>query len=745
MQDGNGPWQHFNAQSKPSYPGWSYPTIGRSDWPSANELGFVDEDAPSPQVTVLEGLARRYDVLDIVTASAVSTPGSGGTVACVPPNLDAAAARLYRAVEAGVRTSDCESAASTTSCDVPLASIAADLASKYESSTVFKKYRITPEHARSLVGVVAKQLGQLCASSEHGWWGSFERRAAANLDGSAQFVRLADGTVAYHVDKDARFVARSLKQIEPLFGAIVPPYLPLRVFTYADGGGQEFSAATLSATGSGTVAHRTAGAVAALAAVREVLIRSMKDSTAPGPGRAFLVHFPVIMNAIDSAIGSEGVAVTASMEESSTFSSVTNAVQRKYAPLAPIWDIHVTVPQSDPWWTTTGGYQLFAIPMQADAATAALFPNSKIFQDPTGPITLASLLARSNVEVSALTTAPIVTPAIGRPLNTFTFSMHFLLNPSSTTNPYEFTLVAYNQARREYRLVAGSVRPSPSKANYYSFGGSLNELAEEALAVRPTNPARPKFDGFGFETDWVPPSDALVLGGVPGESALTIYLRRAKESAQEATNAVQSAFDNLLQEKQDDATLSAAVNKSSQVLKVENKSLCGDGNPTCKTDMVSTAVAVDKTALQTGCDDTTDKTARRTLDCATVKLLQTLETTVLLAKPVSDRKDDGTQPSFSDYAGGSLQQVFIDQWAAYRETKNAATEVINADNAAKARVDVAEERLKAATAKIKSNCHQGRWRSRFLLAQRCQAGSRAAYLLRTAPARSSPRCRNAMS
>lgn len=373
--------------------------------------------------------------------------------------------------------------------------------------------------------------------------------------------------------------------------------------------------------------------------------------------------------------------------------------------------------------------------MHADTANLALYPASKAFDDDTGPVTLSKLLAGAGVKASADVTAPVTSfNDIARPSQTWVFTLDLGdWLPLSPANLYEWTFVIEKEGvgiPKEWRLAAGSFRPfyGAVVGNYLSKGGTLNGLGERSLAVQPHNPAIPRFDAFGYPTDWVPPTDATLLGGTEGESALPLYIRRAKESAQEATTAVQSAFENLLQQKQDDAAVSAAINKSQQVLKLETKSLCGDANPECKTTMVTTGIAVAGSAeVKAGCDaDPTGMSsaaiARRALDCATVKLLDTLKTDVLLAQAVYDKRDQATQPSFAEYAGGALQQVFIDQWASLRDTRNAANEVLNANAAAKAKVDAADAALGAATAKTKLACSPQAMALAFLAGHSVSAG-----------------------
>ncbi|MCU0694027.1 MAG: formylglycine-generating enzyme family protein, partial [Polyangiaceae bacterium] len=125
----------------------------------------------------------------------------------------------------------------------------------------------------------------------------------------------------------------------------------------------------------------------------------------------------------------------------------------------------------------------------------------------------------------------------------------------------------------------------PLEGQFFATGGWFGEVAERLVARRPDNPARPLYDGFGLRTSWVPSADATAYGGSPGEIPVTYFLRNAKQSAFEATDAVKLAFEGLMQIKRDDAELLAAESRSSFVAAAEQQRLCGKASP-CETSTI---------------------------------------------------------------------------------------------------------------------------------------------------------------
>ncbi|MGE5782985.1 MAG: hypothetical protein ACM3ZE_00275 [Myxococcales bacterium] len=119
-------------------------------------------------------------------------------------------------------------------------------------------------------------------------------------------------------------------------------------------------------------------------------------------------------------------------------------------------------------------------------------------------------------------------------------------------------------------------RDMSTRGNTIVSTGWFADLERRITAVQPIDWSRPRYDGFGLPSNWVPPADASLMGGAAGEESYQYLLRSAKAAAEEATAAVKTAIDKLVEEAQDGAALQQAETKAQAIGKLEQKALCGN-------------------------------------------------------------------------------------------------------------------------------------------------------------------------
>ncbi|MGH7297145.1 MAG: hypothetical protein ACRELB_19560, partial [Polyangiaceae bacterium] len=191
-------------------------------------------------------------------------------------------------------------------------------------------------------------------------------------------------------------------------------------------------------------------------------------------------------------------------------------------------------------------------------------------------------------------------------------------------------------------------------------------MAHQSLTL-PDNPAVAAFDGFDLATNWVPPFSAQVLGGNPGDSIVTTYLTLASNAADTATTAAQTALDDLIQAESDQATQEAAVAKSSLSVQQAADALCGAGNASCvTTGQMHTVADLGYPTLDPGNSDPGASEIDQ-MNAFVFQLVNPMyQMQFWVSDPVFAYIQSGTAgaPQFQSYAGGSLQQAFIDEWIA---------------------------------------------------------------------------------
>lgn len=120
-----------------------------------------------------------------------------------------------------------------------------------------------------------------------------------------------------------------------------------------------------------------------------------------------------------------------------------------------------------------------------------------------------------------------------------------------------------------------STQPHLEPTATVSTKGWFVDLVKRETSVDPTNWSKPAYDGFGLPSNWVPPADASLMGGSPGEESYQYLLRSAKAAAEEATAAVKTAIDKVAEEAADATALSVAETRAQAIGAMEQQSLCG--------------------------------------------------------------------------------------------------------------------------------------------------------------------------
>lgn len=262
------------------------------------------------------------------------------------------------------------------------------------------------------------------------------------------------------------------------------------------------------------------------------------------------------------------------------------------------WEAEAVVPTSDDWWNLTDGeeLELFVATDDPWAGSLATYPENKAFgrtiQDAISDSTAGSTFE----DVSSALEQQL---GIRRMRSSFEIRFTTSMLLPNPVNHHERTLIVRKRSGEtgqnvEYRLLADHVLVRmPSNADhgqYLASGGTLGTRAQRLMAAQPHNPVQPAFDGFGFPTQWVPPTDPAMFGGNSGESSLTHNLSAAKLTSQEAATAVQTAMESLIEQQLDEVQKAAADKRNAKVNELELASLCGGSNPGCTGDVATTAV-----------------------------------------------------------------------------------------------------------------------------------------------------------
>ncbi|HVJ92259.1 MAG TPA: hypothetical protein VM580_20805, partial [Labilithrix sp.] len=466
------------------------------------------------------------------------------------------------------------------------------------------------------------------------------------------------------LDPNFSIVPHGNAERAPLYGATTHLFLPRsfrkRVSAVSQGLGQ-------------VTLFRRLGAASALALVRDLLEDSTSSMVNGSAGlfAQYLAKVPRALDVVDGAIGERSfsirpvvVEVTAASGCSPMPSNGCPRVTQTVSPdgLNAEWAISIRTELSDSFFADP--VSVVAVPFQGGVETTAVMSEDyTTFK----AATRASLLAAAIEVPLSSPTAPNTSPkrweatmSLPRttPLGAYTF---FLKKTSGGQTSYELLAqrLSLDTEVSNVSLHGGSsiLTGKPVDSQFLAYGGTLGQTAARAWAVRGDDWSKPAYDAFGMPTDWVPPFDPTLLG--TGEDASATYLRHARAAADEATNAVKSAVDELLRQQVDDVALTSARRRAAGIAQLEQRALCGDAKPDCDTTTVDDFDLDDYVAgLSCGSGEL----------CASAQSLRSrgVPKAVRLASAVHKHRFDHAPPAFNEYAGGKLQGVLIEQWTALR-------------------------------------------------------------------------------
>jgi len=684
------PWSHqFGKDS----PGWADIGPGAISnyqplpWPDRLESPFVSTDLGGPKPSFFLGLAREADALLLkIDDDAVTS--------CGRVDQETSKRRMMRSLEADLRTKTCAECLVTgpgptpgteiclqckvfTLADVPDSALA-DVA----ALVLWQRHRIGLDDAAKTVALLADFVEPVCADTS----GVPDIRPGARTVGgdlSWEYPDGPGGDLYLRVTKDAVFTEPSWLERTTPFTKLAPWRMPqpYSILPALGASRQGFSpiVGTLAASPI-EEAKRVLGSISALSAIRDsVIVTDLRLKAYPHPVlEDGLRNARQIVELISAAVGQGTLSVRPMVAASGNNLAVDTDASGN-----PRWEVSIVVPADDPFWDLTASvYSLGVVKNDRWAQRIVQAPESTAFGKDINAVT-------SSATWFAFA-SPSPWPASNPVAKRWTA---YVSLPSTDVAWWTFIVRKTPPMEPEptYGLLAGSMRvwvTESSHGQYLAMGGNLGLAAMRTMTARDDEPSKPKYDGFGLPTTWVPPTDPQLFGVGAGSSAVEHYLLRAKEAAAEATEAVSGAVENMLAEQSDQAGAAAFAALSKKVIEDEQKTLCGAAWRTCEVEVLAwePSIAVPNVDCVTAfVPDPTDPTSMtdHTLDCLTKSLLESMRGPYELAEPVALHVGDPSAPSFPEYAGGDLQVNFVRQWAAAHSVLIAAADLQNALETAK--------------------------------------------------------------
>ena len=592
---------------------------------------FVSTDMRDPRLGTLLGLARASDTLRFKVI-----PNSG---------LDASASadELYASTEAALRLKACQ-AQGTGTCN--LATIRAELpdVANFTEYTLWSTYTIDPGVARTFARAFGQAFGGLFGPNAQ-----YDFGGLMHLHGQHEVETIA-GDEWLHVDKDFTTSPLMGNELEHYFTHLTE--LPDQLVLDADPTTQGFLQLGSWMGGSPAWANlQGLGSVPALAFVREAIADGSVADPAVAP---FFAAAGAVLPELDAAIGTRSVILRS-----------VSALQQ-----FPCWDGTYT-PGAN--CEVLGG-QGFEPEHRLTSITKSDDPLDKVTLAPHSPQlnTVArdeETVAFDGLDRAALDAFPTVDS------DTTSYADY-----ADGYERREFDIVITDDQQRVDILLRGHRPGGTSAQRIYqpvhhnqfglrgtyqtSYGGQLNQLAVQAMAVLPQDWSRPAYDAFGLRSDWVPPADAALVGGTTGQPSYEYYLSVAKQSAQEATAAVQTAIDNMMTETQQKVDLAAAEQRAETIANIQISGVCGPSGecPSMETQNIGVSAPSCLSKL------TSNTTAAQFCTNALAPL-SSLTGWFRVTKLAYTAKTG----SFSDFEGGEMQAALVRQWNAIKS----ANEVID--------------------------------------------------------------------
>jgi hypothetical protein len=745
--DGSTPWVDMLGRTAP---GVALDTTVRSAdaWPTSSELPYFTVETRDPHVAQLLALARRADARRLLNKA----DGSA--------DIDASAERMYRAVEALVRTEQCTAVndggcATVALTDVPSWSAVPSL----DSYLLFKNFGVTQENAKT----AAAYLDQYAPTNA---------LSAIHAVGALELVSDAAGTWR-HIPREAADIPRTIDEVSPLFERYAPYRIPATVDPNVERAHLETTASSvtyrigddqgLGASGLYAESMRVLGAMPALSLIRDVISRVSSSSTAPSELKTALTNIGAGLNGtIDAAIG-KSVTRVSPLETVRHYDWANSGVMggrlawerlqttwtdRTTGTLAAGWALDTDVAPTDAFFAcgVAATYDVVAVRNRPAAWVLALATSgssSPIARGFDGKSFTDFLTDAANTVVSTSAAlnwgdsqcqqggklhAELRLPAqtlSTSPPSTWTFVARKTVGTSVTYFPITAAVPIYTW---QFNRISAMQNSDAAPILSFSFvrGGQLGRIATQAWTVQQDNPSRPKYDGFGLPFTWTPAADATAFGSQPGDSVMTYFLRNAKQAAADATEAVRTAINTTLQQQQATLDQQAAQSRSALVVAQEAQGLCGQamqtGNGSCvpATHSVTLPVTWTPLALTVNNSDGTTKVVPwsgiadpgaycaqltspdpdplRQLDCLARNRIFGATQNILVADPVAATLNASSAPNFESYAGGQIQSVLVDEWSALRRVQNATLELEATKKATGLRINAGQATIAQLTA-----------------------------------------------
>ena len=562
---------------------------------------FVREPVSEPQVAALFGLARgvatqpgsaERGALQLKRVASIA-PLAKVSAQPVLVDEDASALHLYRRVEVDVRQRECQQAQNGSVCDassiwrtLPAAAGFAPLTGQYQGYRVFERYRVEPKHALSLVRALSQSLGTLPQASGLTYanrdfgrtrstrrsyqpgpqeWTTYLYETPSHVTGKHAIVTLdpdpGDGvdTTESWLEVDPAFTLQPFTATER-----ATPYLvevPWPRTMYLEGEGHWGAVTGINETAGGALNHKV-GVVSVLTYAREALV------TVDPASNGFFPEASKVVSVIESAIGTKTMAVRGQ----TVLNPTTKTVEQKTSGSNNLFVVDIIEP------STTPAETLVMVPNGSRGLQTGtrdknftMFGETKSARDQLDAISpiASSVVAGLNAPVTG-----------GLTLRSFEFTPQRPAAPAAGPPQYADALFLKTGTGETASYLTAHTDGITTLYNYglfFSWGGSLNSFVDRVMATQAVDWSKPAYDGFGIPTDWLPPSDASLIGGTEGEDSYHYYLRSAKDAAQSATAAVQTAIDSLTEQVKDSQALTAAQERSRTLAGLEVNELCGTG------------------------------------------------------------------------------------------------------------------------------------------------------------------------
>lgn len=721
---------------------WRHPFVAADP-----DVRYVSVDVRSPNVDALLQLAKRYDALNLKQQSSLDP-----STHCIEVDLNPSVDQLYRAVEAGIETDDCEVEAPTgslcvqaTDCQVGERCIAGNCQAckqvdatalslplpsvDYSHYVLWNKYGIAFADASALIALLAQEVGRNCQAGENQSIVQTETEGGLDILGKESVVTIL-GQPYYHVDKSARRVPRSpLERLEGAYNLRDSEAAHARAALFLDGSessqgyySQPSDVATLELEN-----RRETGVVPAMAMVRETLYLAQAAATLNGAGY-LLDTRPQIQNLIGAAAGTKSFLLESPL-------AVDGGSGDVIATGDPALVLY-TAPD-DAFWNDakSSNYTLYSTRLDADQRgwlTGNFFvePNAQSFRG----LNLAQAI--STALSSSTSPAVVHVDDLKQPLRRWTFLGVGRADSNGLhAGTLGVTLSDTNGSQYQLLGVAAGLPGAHGAPLGVSLGGALNTTAERLVKAEEDDPSQPKFDAFGFPVRWMPPTDPTLLGSSASNPSNVIYLQDAQQAADSAVAAVTIAFNTLLEQQKAGIDQTVQQQKATQVIQATNKALCGehsDGECSLGLADIDTLSKSNRTHLQDllaktkkyGCpppipdQNTVDFAAANeaALACAALTIYQSYDGAAKVATPVHDilvsiyvsgTSGTTTPPTFDNYSGGSAQRILLEQYFSYSLLQQQLEQVWSAYQLAQARSSAAETAFQSIVKKADNNCGPG--------------------------------------